>query len=71
MYEPNDSPFGEAFTAFIDGQFIGAEYSAATLDEFEQIARTKLTIPAYAFDSRLREFAAELWVAQQRGRVVL
>jgi hypothetical protein len=62
MYEPNDSPFGHAYAAFLEGEFERhvEVLSPELIDEFIQIAEMKLDTPIYASDGDLGHFADAL-----------
>ena len=59
MYEPNDSPFGDAYRAWKRDDAI-LPLSIDELDELASCARYELSIPANADDADLRRFSAAL-----------
>jgi hypothetical protein len=60
-YEPNDSPFGDAYREYLA---VGARSLRAvptgTLAEFVSVADSKTNTPAYADDSALAHFKDDL-----------
>jgi hypothetical protein len=59
-YEPNDSPYGEAYLNYLLEQDVVEHMSETDRDEFESITRMLLNTPCYAQDENLQGFLTEL-----------
>lgn len=59
-YEPNDSPFGDAFHAFVQDPDNLRVYGPEDLDEFASVICSLLNTPAYENDSNLHRMLARI-----------
>lgn len=59
-YEPNDSPFGDAFRAFVQDPDNLRVYGPEDLDEFASVICSLLNTPAYEDDGNLHRMLARI-----------